>query len=331
MKTALSAQSLDLLRIAPALLLAAEHNALGAVRGQLARDVAAGRLIRLRRGLYARRTVWDALSATERYQALVLGVARTSGQVPVLSHASAAVIHGLPVVGRWPTVVHQLISPRTGGRSTPDRIRHAAEFDRADIVERDGLVFTGLARTLIDLARSASAFTAVASIDAALHVPRFGGRPAITRGELDATFERMQPFQRSARARELLDFGDGRAESVSESNSRVTMAKIGVPPPVLQHHWVIDGEHYDSDFYWPHADAIGESDGRGKYTDPRLLGTRDPRDIVYAEKLREDALRREARAFARWDYELGMSTMRLSARLARIGVVPERAPRLLGR
>lgn len=279
MKTALSAQSLDLLRIAPALLLASEHNALGAVRGQLAREVAAGRLIRLRRGLYARHTVWDALSATERYQALVLGVARTSGQVPVLSHASAAVIHGLPVVGRWPTVVHQLISPRTGGRSTPDRIRHAAEFDRADIVERDGLVFTGLARTLIDLARSASAFTAVASIDAALHLPRFGGRPAITRAELAETFDRMLPFQRSARARELLDFGDG----------------------------------------------------RGKYTDPRLLRTRDPRDIVYAEKLREDALRREARAFTRWDYELGMSTMRLSARLARIGVVPERAPRLLRR
>ena len=121
----------------------------------------------------------------------------------MLSHESAAVIHGLPVVGRWPAVVHQLISPRTGGRSTPDRIRHAAEFDAADVVERDGLALTGLARTLIDLVRSASAF-----------------------------------------------------------------------------------------------------------------------------KLREDALRREARAFTRWDYEVGMSTTRLAARLALIGVVPERAPRL---
>ncbi|RZU64154.1 hypothetical protein EV379_0448 [Microterricola gilva] len=329
MKTALSAQSLDLVRIAPALLLAGEHNALGAVRGQLAREVAAGRLIRLRRGLYAWRTAWDALDATERYQAMVLGVARTSGQLPVLSHASAAALHGLPVVGRWPQTVHQLIRPERGGRSTPDRIRHAADFDAADIVERDGLVLTGLARTLVDLARSASVFTAVASIDAAMHVPRFGGRAAITKAELDETFERMLPFRRSARARELLDFGDGRAESVSESNSRVTMARLGVPQPELQHRWVIAGEHYDSDFYWPHVDAIGESDGRGKYADPRLLGERTPSDVIYAEKLREDALRREARAFTRWDYTIGMSTSGLAARLSRIGVVPVNAPRLV--
>jgi hypothetical protein len=106
------------------------------------------------------------------------------------------------------------------------------------------------------------------------------------------------------------------------------MAQLGLPVPELQRSWRIDGSEYDADFYFAGADAIGEADGKAKYTDPIMLAGRSPADVVYGEKRREDALRRRVRAFARWDYAVGMSLSRLASRLAEIGVLPSERPRL---
>lgn len=316
-------------RVEAALIIATEHGRVATIESMLRTELARGSIVRLRRGVYAHTALWQQLSPTERYQAFVIGVARGAPQRPVLSHSSAAALLGLPRVEPWPGVVHELVERGGGGHSRPGRQQHSLGLNAEDIISRDGLLLTTLERTLVDLAASSSTFSAVAAIDAALHMGRRFGAPAmITKGALLEVWERMLPFRGSIRAKELLEFGDGLSGSVNESNSRVTMARLGLPAPELQRVWLIDGAEYDTDFYFPSVDAIGEADGRGKYVDPMMLAGRTPAEAVYDEKIREDALRRRARAFTRWDYAIGMSLPRLGARLAEIGVLPERAPRL---
>ncbi|RZU65295.1 hypothetical protein EV379_1623 [Microterricola gilva] len=312
-----------------ALVIAHVHGRVAPIDSLLRTERARGTVVKLRRGLYARRELWLGLTPTQRYQAFVIGVARGGQFLPVLSHESAAVLHGLPRIEPWPRDVHELVERGSGGRSAPGRQRHAVGIDDVDVICRDGLYLTSIERTVVDVAATSSTFSAVAAIDAALHVDRFGRASAMTTtAELLRAWERMLPFRGSARARELIEFGDGRSGSVNESNSRVTMAQLGLPVPELQRSWQIDGADYDSDFYFAGADAIGEADGKAKYTDPVLLAGRAPADVVYAEKLREDALRRRTSAFARWDYAVGMSLSRLGARLAEVGVLPTERPRL---
>lgn len=316
-------------RVEAALIIATEHGRVATVESMLRTELARGSVLRLRRGLYAHTSLWQRLSPTERYQAFVIGVARGAPQRPVLSHSSAAALLGLPRVEPWPGVVHELVERGGGGHSRSGRQQHSVGINADDVISRDGLLLTSLERTVVDLAATCSTFSAVAAIDAALRTGRRSPAPPLTsRAALMEVWERMLPFRGSVRARELLEFGDGLSGSVNESNSRVTMARLGLPTPELQRLWLIDGAEYDTDFYFPGVDAIGEADGRGKYVDPVMLAVRTPADAVYEEKLREDALRRRARAFTRWDYAIGMSLPRLGARLAEIGVLPERASRL---
>ncbi len=310
-----------------ALIVASEHGRVAAIHSALRTELARGNVVRLRRGLYAHRALWAALSPVQRYQAFVIGVARSSPSVPVLSHASAAVLHGLPRVEAWPPAVHELVDRSGGGRSAPGRRRHALGVDDRDVISRDGLLLTSVARTVVDVAATSSTFSAVAAIDAALHADRWARCPPLTtRDDLLTTWERMLPFRGSARTLQLLEFGDGRSGSVHESNSRVTMARLGLPAPELQRVWLIDGAEYDTDFYFAAAEAIGEADGKVKYEDERMLAGRSGSAVLYDEKRREDALRRRSRGFARWDYPVGMSIPRLGARLAEIGVRPVRGP-----
>ncbi len=88
--------------------------------------------------------------------------------------------------------------------------------------------------------------------------------------------------------------------SPGESRSRVAMARLGLPPPVLQ--WevrrggVLLGE---VDFAWPELGKVGEFDGFVKYG--RLLRPGQvPADVVFAEKVREDAIRAEDLGMTRW-------------------------------
>jgi predicted transcriptional regulator of viral defense system len=74
----------------------------------------AGELVRIRRGAYALRDRSD-LTLEERHRRLVLATAPQLLDGAVLSHGSAAVLHGLPV---WPAAVewvHVTRSRRGGG------------------------------------------------------------------------------------------------------------------------------------------------------------------------------------------------------------------------
>ena len=91
------------------------------------------------------------------------------------------------------------------------------------------------------------------------------------------------------------------SESAGESLSRVLMYRTAVPEPVLQlkvHNHL--GRYVGrSDFAWREGRLLGEFDGKVKYG-RTLKPDQDPGEVVYNEKLREDALRDTGARVVRW-------------------------------
>jgi hypothetical protein len=262
------------------------------VRAQLR----AGRLLAVRPGRYlpgdARPDgpeAWHAATARAAIADLAPGT--------VASHASAAVLHGLPVWGLPLDRVQATRARRSGARRTTAVDLHAAAIDPDEITVVGGVLVTAVPRTVVDIARSAPLEQAVAVADAAL----FAGRT--TRAALEESLLRAHGRPGRPAARRAVAFADGRAESVGESRSRVAMRRAGIPAPVLQQPFVTrDGRDLGRvDFWWRDRRVVGEFDGRVKYG--RLLRPgQSAGDAVVAEKRREDLIRAEDTRFVRWGW-----------------------------
>jgi hypothetical protein len=295
---------------------------LGESRQQIARAASAGRAHRVARGVYLDADTWQDLGARERYLKRVVGVVNTRRSRPVLSFWSAAAVHGLPIVGSWPELVHVSVGRRSGGRSSGQVVRHVVPLDDGDVVEVDGMLVTSVARTVIDMAAAGPVMTAVACADRALHVHRFEREaPLTTLDELQARFQAAMPIRAHARVRRVIEFATPHAESVLESVSRVSMMTIGVPRPVLQQRF---DDHRGligwSEFYWPEFRVVGEADGRAKYHDARLRGGRSLDQVLYDEKVRADRLRAIPLRVSRWDWETALRPEALRRHLVAEGL-----------
>lgn len=301
------------------LLLASDAD--GADRRSLARSVARGVLVRVARGVYVESTAWRAAGASGQHFLRMRALDRTAAERPRFSHWSAAVAHDLPVPQDALQQLHRTDpaphAERSGLRT------HTLPLAGLDLVERHGLVTTAVARTVIDVAAIASFRDAVALADAGLRLlgseaaGSDDGSPAL--GE---AWQRAQPRRAARRVQRVLDFADGRAESVGESVSRVTMAELGLPMPVLQQPFSdADGRIGTVDFWWPALGVIGEFDGRIKYFDPGMTGG-DPAEVLYREKRREDRLRALGPRIVRWGWPEAINATRLGPRLAAVGVRP---------
>ena len=265
--------------------------------------------------------LWAQLDIDAKYAARVCAVALTRRSKPVLSHWSAAVLHGLPVLDSWPNAVHTTQSGDVS-RYSSQFVRHNRTLDPAEIVEVDGMLVTSVARTVLDIATVASRATAVAMADRAILVDRFGKRqPLTTKKELREVWEHGLPFRGHVRSLDVIEFAETRAESPLESLSRVTMRELGFPTPELQvDHYDDDGFIGATDFTWPEFGIVGESDGLGKYLKPELRGQRSAGQVVVEEKLREDRLRAKHLAFRRWGWSVAQEPARLRAVLVSVGL-----------
>jgi hypothetical protein len=123
-------------------------------------------------------------------------------------------------------------------------------------------------------------------------------------------------------ARRVVEFLDVRSESAGESMSRVCLMEEGLPGPELQQEiFSPDGRLLARvDFYWDKHKTVGEFDGKIKYG--RLLKPEQRiEDVIFAEKLREDAVR-----------DLGLQVVRwTSPDLYRAGILRERVLRAFAR
>lgn len=208
---------------------AADLDRLTAAAPYLRSGIRSGQLVRVRRGAYVAADEWSRLDRDARYFALVQAGALALGGDAVLSHESAAAVWGLPIIGSWPSDIHLLVERANGGRSYPGVRRHAVGIDTDHVTVHEGFTVTTLERTVVDLAATSSLYSAVATVDAAIHVPRFASTGRVTKGDLLAVWERMLPFRGFARARRVIDFADERSGSTSESASRVSIACSDFP------------------------------------------------------------------------------------------------------
>lgn len=254
----------------------------------------------VRRGWYLALRTWSELAPESRHRAEVVAADLAAlGTRPVFSHTSAAVLWGLPLYRVRPTRVH-VTAPPDRRHSTSGILRHEGTVAAGDIVERDGIRCTSLARTVVDLARTVAPEAALAAADAALAL--VGGDP----WEFDDTAEqalladladladrvRRLRLRGIVQARRIVGLADGRAQLPLESVTRYRLHQLGFGRPRLQ--VPVDGPRggrFWMDIAVDQCRTFVECDGRDKYLDDALRGGRTAESVVLDEKIREDWVR----------------------------------------
>ncbi len=297
-------------------------------------DVDRGALRRLRPGSFARAEDWSRLHAEQRHLLEVGAAARDMrGGGAVFSHTAAAVLHRLPLFRVRPRRVH-VTGARTSGHLAANAAiaHHRAALPDEDVALVDGIRCTSVPRTVYDLLRTAPREAALAIADAAVRL--IAWHPTDRTYDEDAAarwlaalvdrIDRAQGMRGNRQARELAGLADGRAESPGESVSRLYLVDAGFARPRIQVPFPgPNGEPWQIDFGLDDANAWGEFDGVGKYTDPILLQGRTAAQELLREKRREDWIRgRSGRPVVRWGMPEIRSAATLAAALERLHIVP---------
>ena len=288
----------------------------------LARDVERGLLVRVRRGVYVLRAVWEPLSPEQRHVVAMRALAAASGPPLIFSHWSAAVALDLPILDRRRLASVHLTAVREERRTLSGTAVHEFEVARGELTRVGELLVTTPARTVVDIAGASPFREGVVTADGAMHR---GVRRAVLE---EATA--LAGFRRAAvRIAEVLAFAHPDAESAAESESRTTMMLLGIAPPVLQHRF-FDRRGFvaRSDFWDPVRRIAGEADGLKKFLDP-ALATEGAGMALWHEKRREDRLLGCVHRLARWGYQEARSTTLLGRVLSGAGWLPSTPPATL--
>ena len=248
-----------------------------------------GDLTTLRPGVYLRGASPDD-AAAGHLQAVQAALPRLAADT-VVSHASAAVVRGLPLWAVRLDRVHATRDRSSGARRSGILHLHAAALEPDEVVLVDGLLVTSVARTLADLARQLAFEAALVPTDAALH------RGLVTQDHLAAALERGAHRRNNAAARRVVAFADGRAESPGETRSRVAIRRGVADTDVA-----VPGHRHADRLRVGGARDLGEFDGKVKYG-RYLRPGQTPGDAVFAEKRREDALRDHGLEVVRWVWD----------------------------
>lgn len=105
------------------------------------------------------------------------------------------------------------------------------------------------------------------------------------------------------------------------------MTRLGAPAPELQVPiYDRDGLVGYADFGWLRYGVLAEFDGELKYGADNPRG-RDPAEVVYREKLREDRMRRQCRRFIRFGWRDLEKPERLARLLVDAGLPLDRGAR----
>jgi predicted transcriptional regulator of viral defense system len=250
--------------------------AAGVQRARIDTALRNGRLVQLSRGVYARQ---DAVRRARRqaggeYQLRVAGALAVAGTDVVVSHQSAARLLGIDLLeasGR------EVIMTGPGDRGWHGRAgthRYAIAMPADHVTTAFGLPVTTPARTVVDLCRLLDFRAGVVAADSALF------KKLTAKADLRSVVAALPRRPGIARAAEVIEFADGRAESPLESIARVGLRDSGLPPPELQ---IQLGNAFEPiarvDFYWKQYRTAAEADGAMKYDqDPGLARRQLRRD-----------------------------------------------------
>ncbi|RUQ98938.1 hypothetical protein [Labedella endophytica] len=149
-----------------------------------------------------------------------------------------------------------------------------------------GVNCTALERTIVDIARVGARASALAMADHAL-----SRQWTSARALLDEDSD-LGSGRGSQQSKALLALASPLSANGGESFVRLLLHDAGFVPPRLQHRFDdADGLIGYVDFAWPDLGVVLEFDGRRKYSAAEFTAERNPEDIVWMEKRREDRLR----------------------------------------
>jgi hypothetical protein len=261
----------------------------------------------VRQGVYTTTSLWEAADDAERHRIQVAAALLNRRWRPGVPTTLAAGFNSARILWRLP-------EPESAGRALRaisaephhDSIQlvsatRCQRTCRAGVDVRpgalpgdqiayvDGVPVTSLARTAVDLARELTWWNAVIMNDAAL-------RAGVPRDELIRVAAHCARWPGGRQAVRAAEFADGAAESPLESIARAVCADHGLPAPELQ-VWLRGacGRNFRVDMYFREQNTIFEPDGKMKYK----LPDRDPADVLWDEKVREDSLRDAGYQFVR--------------------------------
>lgn len=286
----------------------------GFSRDELGRMCRRGDLRRVRRGAYSAPSTQE-VATLDTHREMIFATVPQLRANAVVSHASAAVLHGLPIPDARLTKVH-VTRPRVGGGGKQRSLvtLHSSRLEGPDLSEIDGIPVTSLARTVFDLSRSLPFDEAVPAGDRALAI-------GMAVDLLTEMLDRGKHWGGIRPAHRVAGFIDGRSESVGESLSRIRCFRMGIPTPEPQLKIIDDGTVVAScDLGWEEHRTVGEFDGMIKYG--RLLQPGERvEDVIFREKRREDLIRDLGWRVVRWIW----------SELFRFEVVRDRLDRAFGR
>jgi hypothetical protein len=187
--------------------------AAGFSSSEVQRERRAGRLLPVRRGTYVDPDDERLARAEDRHRLLVLSTVPKLAEGAVVSYASAAVLHGLPLWDIALDLVQVTRNASTGGRSNAVVHRHTAPLLAHEITVVGGVLVTTVARTLVDIARTVDTERAIVPADAALR------RHLVDRAALDAALARAAGWPGIPGARRSLAFANPGAATPRGSRS----------------------------------------------------------------------------------------------------------------
>lgn len=246
---------------------APELYALGVSKEQLRWWVRTGKVAIIARGVYSP-TAWLGRMADDprRMHAIALGAVIKRNPDLVASHESAAYLHEVDTLLPTGTIVPRVTLTRKPPASSRSVVRGAlirvAKLPNDHVTTVLGIPVTTVARTVMDIARTAGFMEGVVAADSALR------NHVVVKVEFAIVLQDCAQWKGTIRAHQVLDFADGRAESALESVARVRFAQFRIPPPGLQ----VDirgaqGFIGRADFCWHDYRTVGEADGAMKYED----------------------------------------------------------------
>lgn len=264
------------------------------------RRLASETVVRVAPGAYATASSWESLKPIDRHLVRVREAMERSRGPLVLSHLAAAARWGIDILGSWPERVDTRVERATGGRASGLLRRRTWGIEGIDTTPWEGHFVTTPAQTAVDLAAVLSYTSAVIVMDQVLWARRRGGALA-TPADIERVLRESAPARGIRRIERAFAFATSLSDSVRESQSRVVIAELGFPAPILQHRIrLLDGRWVYPDFYFADFDHAAEFDGVGKYLDPEMLNGRTPSQALVAEKDRADGLARVVSKLSRW-------------------------------
>ena len=262
------------------LVTAVEARSCGYTNLSLHRLVAKGDLLRARSGCFVDGRLLDGASPETLHALRARAVSRGYGQPHAISHVSALVILGLPLLNITADAVYLTLT-EPGRPRTLRGLRVHPELPDSVVRQRRGDRVVHPAMAVVQSAALGGITVGVAAADAALHTGQ------VTKGDLEIALRiaRLGPGRANARA--AIHLADGLAESPGESWTRVLFASLGLPK--VESQVVIRdtrGRFVGRvDFLFRAERTIVEFDGLAKYAGA------DGREALVGEKRREDALR----------------------------------------